>query len=65
MKEKHLEFNLKSWYRFDIKVMDLFAGPGRYDDGTQSTPIKILYTSSIRYNEASTLAPISGFDQAG
>lgn len=29
---------------FDQKIayIDLFAGPGRYDDGTQSTPIKIL-----------------------
>ena len=25
-----------------IAYIDLFAGPGRYDDGTQSTPIKIL-----------------------
>ena len=25
-----------------IAYIDLFAGPGRYKDGTQSTPVKIL-----------------------
>lgn len=25
-----------------IAYIDLFAGPGRYEDGTQSTPLKIL-----------------------
>ena len=25
-----------------IAYIDLFAGPGRYDDGSQSTPLKIL-----------------------
>ena len=29
-------------YSGKIAYIDLFAGPGRYDDGTQSTPIKIL-----------------------
>jgi three-Cys-motif partner protein len=29
-------------YPQKIAYIDLFAGPGRYDDGTQSTPLKIL-----------------------
>jgi three-Cys-motif partner protein len=33
-------------YNFDadpkIAYIDLFAGPGRYEDGTQSTPLLIL-----------------------
>jgi len=29
-------------YPEKIAYIDLFAGPGRYDDGTQSTPLKIL-----------------------
>jgi three-Cys-motif partner protein len=28
-----------------ILYLDLFCGPGRYDDGTESTPIKVLKTA--------------------
>ncbi|MFH1679427.1 MAG: three-Cys-motif partner protein TcmP [Candidatus Eisenbacteria bacterium] len=36
------------WARRDAKrvaYIDLFAGPGRYDDGTKSTPIMVLETA--------------------
>src|SRR5574341_713500 len=33
----------QNWRRGDkIAYLDLFAGPGRYDDGTKSTPLIIL-----------------------
>jgi three-Cys-motif partner protein len=31
-----------------IAYIDLFAGPGRYDDGTQSTPLKILRNAIVK-----------------
>ncbi|HLW30747.1 MAG TPA: three-Cys-motif partner protein TcmP [Aequorivita sp.] len=37
-------------YPQKIAYIDLFAGPGRYKDGTQSTPLKIL-TNAIKKEE--------------
>lgn len=37
----------KSWGHSEIRYVDLFCGPGRYKDGTPSTPILIL-ESAIR-----------------
>lgn len=33
-----------------IAYMDLFAGPGRYTDGTPSTPIRVLQTAVKDHN---------------
>lgn len=32
-------------YNKKIAYIDLYAGPGRYDDGSKSTPLKILETA--------------------
>jgi three-Cys-motif partner protein len=34
----------KNWGGTRVAYIDLFAGPGRYQDGTKSTPIRILET---------------------
>jgi len=32
-----------------IGYIDLFSGPGRYDDGTSSTPLLVLQVSLLTY----------------
>jgi three-Cys-motif partner protein len=52
-----------------IAYIDLFAGPGRYKDGTQSTPLKILSTAIENPDENNskelekTIAKIPGIEQ--
>jgi three-Cys-motif partner protein len=38
---------VKGRYGDKIAYLDLFAGPGRYDDGTKSTPLMILEKPAI------------------
>jgi three-Cys-motif partner protein len=47
-----------NWRVDRILYLDLFCGPGKYDDGTESTPIKVLKTAIADANLRNRLVTI-------
>ncbi|HND22077.1 MAG TPA: three-Cys-motif partner protein TcmP [Acidobacteriota bacterium] len=50
--------SVKKWRRSQIAYIDLFAGPGRYRDGSISTPLKVLEEAISDSDLSQTLVAI-------